>query len=429
MACLKNEKAATVGRAVVKILSVAVVPDILQSDNGGEFLGQCISYIKKYFPTVYIVKGRARKPSTQGSVERGNNPFKIALENWMQENPNESWSRISAFVVNASINSRPSRAKSNRSPYEAYYGKVCKVSADDILDGQLLKESQTEYGLAAVHSVMETVAKRDPSRLIKVELLNDIIKQADQLFIYEDGLSSIEKEVYDADAKIKEITDKFVQQFFSTTATEECTTTPECTMTPEQNDGKKRKGEQSGGAEEFGKHETRTVRPKRNVSRSEDTPDHKQIRQKIKEAQIKQAEKVNIGRAKFSKDRKDPLEVGDICTVSTSYVKKAPIKYLPVMVTWISEKNKTIKYCVACQEGHLQGNYGRNELMHHRKYTNEILPIDPNTPNFKNNLTIQDACKSFFNVTSCNGKGDCSYMSQCSCKLAGVFCTLLCHKG
>jgi hypothetical protein len=119
VACLKSKKAATVGQAMVKILSVAVVPDILQSDNGGEFLGLCITYIKKYFPTINIVKGRARKPSTQGSVERGNGPFKIALENWMQENPNESWSRIGAFVVNASINSRPSTAKSNRSPYEA----------------------------------------------------------------------------------------------------------------------------------------------------------------------------------------------------------------------------------------------------------------------------------------------------------------------
>jgi hypothetical protein len=211
--------------------------------------------------------------------------------------------------------------------------------------------------------------------------------------------------VYDADAKIKEITDKFVQQFFSMTATEECT------MTPERNDGKKKKGEQSGGAEEFGKHETRTVRPKRNISRSEDTPDRKLIRQEIKETQIKKAEQVNIGRAKFSKDRKDPLEVGDIGTISTSYVKKAPIKYLPVMVTSIIEKNQTIKYCMACKEGHLQGNYGRNELMHHRKYTSKILRIDPNTPNFKKTLTIQDACKSFFNVTSCNCKGDCSYTS------------------
>jgi hypothetical protein len=105
------------------------------------------------------------------------------------------------------------------------------------------------------------------------------------------------------------------------------------------------------------------------------------------------------------------------------------MKYLPVMVTSISEKNKMIKYCVACKEGYLEGNYGRNELMHCKKYTSKILQIHPNTPNFKNDLTIQDACKSFLNLASCNCKGDCSNTSQCSCKLAGVFCTSLCHKG
>jgi hypothetical protein len=358
VACLKNKKAATVGRAMVIILSIAVLPDILQSENGGEFLGECITYIKKYFPTINIVKGRARKPSTQGSVERGNGPFKIALENWIQEHPNDSWSRIGAFVVNASMNSRPSTVKSNRSPYKVYYGKVCKAAADYILDGQLLKDSQTEYGLAAVHSVMEAVAKKDPSKLIQVEHLNNVIKQADQVFIDEDELPSIKKESYNADSKIKEITDKCVQEFFSATAMNECN------KTPEQNEGKKRKCDESGSAEEIGKQETRTVRPKRHVSRSEDAPNRKQIIQEIKEAQIKQAEKVNIGRAKLSKDRKDPLEAGDICTISTANVKKAPFKFLPVMVTLICQKHEAMKYCVSCKEGHLDGSYGRNDLMH-----------------------------------------------------------------
>jgi hypothetical protein len=72
------------------------------------------------------------------------------------------------------------------------------------------------------------------------------------------------------------------------------------------------------------------------------------------------------------------------------------------MVTSISEKHEMIKYCVACKEGHLQGNYSRNDLMHHRKYTSKILQIHPNTPNFKNNITIQDARKSFLNVTLYN---------------------------
>jgi hypothetical protein len=109
VACLKNKTLKTVSRAMVRILSTAVLPDILQSDNGGEFLGQCIAYLKQYFKTVHIVKGRARKPSTQGSVERGNAPFKIALEKWIQEHSNDSWSTIGAYVVNMSLNSRPSR--------------------------------------------------------------------------------------------------------------------------------------------------------------------------------------------------------------------------------------------------------------------------------------------------------------------------------
>jgi hypothetical protein len=39
IACLKNKKAETVRKEMVQILSTAVIPEVLQSDNGGEFLG------------------------------------------------------------------------------------------------------------------------------------------------------------------------------------------------------------------------------------------------------------------------------------------------------------------------------------------------------------------------------------------------------
>ncbi len=80
VAPLKTKKAAVVGRALVRILSTVVIPEILQSDNGSEFLGKYINYIKKYYGTVNIVKGRPRRPQTQGSVEKSNGPFKRALE-------------------------------------------------------------------------------------------------------------------------------------------------------------------------------------------------------------------------------------------------------------------------------------------------------------------------------------------------------------
>ena len=59
---------------------------ILQSDNGGEFLGECIDVIKKWFPDIQLVKGRARHPQSQGCIERGNVPFKEALTKWLEEN-------------------------------------------------------------------------------------------------------------------------------------------------------------------------------------------------------------------------------------------------------------------------------------------------------------------------------------------------------
>ncbi len=40
IACLKNKKAETVGKEMVRILFTAVIPEVLQSDNGGEFLGE-----------------------------------------------------------------------------------------------------------------------------------------------------------------------------------------------------------------------------------------------------------------------------------------------------------------------------------------------------------------------------------------------------
>jgi len=178
---------------MVRILSTAVLPDILQSDNGGEFLGQCIAYLKQYFKTVHIVKGRTRKPSTQGSVERGNAPFKIALEKWIQEHPNDSWSIIGAWVVNMSLNLRLSTAKNNRSPYEAYYGKVSKATADFIVDGHLLREAETKYGQVVVQQVMHEVAEKDPNLLIKVEDLNELISQADAIWDKEDTLTNDEE--------------------------------------------------------------------------------------------------------------------------------------------------------------------------------------------------------------------------------------------
>jgi len=74
----------------MKIFSTAIIPEVLQSYNGGEFLGDCIKLINKTFPGVHVVKGRARQPWSQGGVECGNVIFKEALQKWMPMN-GEDW--------------------------------------------------------------------------------------------------------------------------------------------------------------------------------------------------------------------------------------------------------------------------------------------------------------------------------------------------
>jgi hypothetical protein len=79
---------------------------------------------------------------------------------------------------------------------------------------------------------------------------------------------------------------------------------------------------------------------------TEDSPCRKRIRSEVRDAKIKQAEKVNRLQSKkvLKHDRKDPLEVGDICTVSTQGLKKVYFPYLPVIITTVSNKGETKRY-------------------------------------------------------------------------------------
>jgi hypothetical protein len=65
VAPLKTKKAAVVRRALVCIMTTTVLPKILNSDNGSEFLCKFIEFIKKYFKMVNIVKSKPHHPQTQ----------------------------------------------------------------------------------------------------------------------------------------------------------------------------------------------------------------------------------------------------------------------------------------------------------------------------------------------------------------------------
>ena len=54
-------------------------PEILQSDNGREFVAKVIQELTMIWKDAKIVHGRARHPQSQGSVERSNQYVKLLI--------------------------------------------------------------------------------------------------------------------------------------------------------------------------------------------------------------------------------------------------------------------------------------------------------------------------------------------------------------
>ncbi len=127
------------------------------------------------------------------------------------------------------------------------------------------------------------------------------------------------------------------------------------------------------------------------VSMTEDSPCRKRIRSEVRDAKIKQAEQASrIQNKKIIKHaRKDPLEVGDLCTVSTQGLKKLYFPYLPVIITTVTNKGETKRYSVATKQGPIRGTHRRCDLPYRKNYNGEILGFSVDKPGFKKNYRFK----------------------------------------
>ena len=66
-------------------------PVIIQSDNGTEFRNELVVALKVLWPGISMVHGRARRPQTQGSVEKSNGDFQNDLNCHMREHKTTNW--------------------------------------------------------------------------------------------------------------------------------------------------------------------------------------------------------------------------------------------------------------------------------------------------------------------------------------------------
>ncbi len=75
-------------------------------------------------------------------------------------------------------------------------------------------------------------------------------------------------------------------------------------------------------------------------NKTEDSPDRKEIRERVVKAKEKQAKYLNNLRKKSAGKQKKVHQVDDICTLTIEGNIKSVFKHLPVMITMVIEQKK-----------------------------------------------------------------------------------------
>ena len=150
--------------------------------------------------------------------------------------------------------------------------------------------------------------------------------------------------------------------------------------------------------------------------------------------QAKQAEAVNRYRRWEGGEH---LAQGTVCLLKISEEKNSiGIKDLPVVITKVKyyKKSDSIRYKVACKNGHLQGTYSRGELTPQEHVTAKLMGITSADVELNHTKPLKplQAHSRYLQIggkqQKCRCKTDCRFSKKCSCREAGRFCTKHCHK-
>ena len=114
---LFSKRASEVAYQLIDIFLMFGAPQVLQSDNGPEFIAAVVKELMEVCTELGTVHGKPRHPESQGSVERANSDIKDMLIAWMSENDTRDWSVGITFVQFRKYSSYSAGIK--QSPYSA----------------------------------------------------------------------------------------------------------------------------------------------------------------------------------------------------------------------------------------------------------------------------------------------------------------------
>lgn len=165
---LISKQAAEVGMHLYEIFSLQGAPNVLQSDNGTEFIAAVIQELIKLWPNCSTVTGSPRHPRTQGSVERANADIGRMLQCWMQTQNCSKWA-LGLITVQRQKNSSFHSAL-KKSPAEVLYGRNISAGIHSIVDipADVLKNMNSEVHMNRILTVLghENLIDKDENEML-----------------------------------------------------------------------------------------------------------------------------------------------------------------------------------------------------------------------------------------------------------------------
>ena len=195
------------------IFPVLGPPDILQSDNGGEFsniarsskticfaedeLQTIINYFYQLWPGMKQITGTPRHSQSNGGVETHNKTMEGKVNNWMLEYDSTAWSIGSKFV-NWKTNTQIIRSLGNKSPCELLTGQKPNQGLSALpIHPDLLAKLQKESHL---HSLLMLPDDAPVEKALVTSNLNTEIETVGNSLpnVEEEALTIMEEEAIDA---------------------------------------------------------------------------------------------------------------------------------------------------------------------------------------------------------------------------------------
>ena len=128
---LQNKSTEHVAKSLKEIFEEHGWPEVIQCDNGPEFVGEVNKLFRR--KKVKVIKGRPYHPQSQGKVERQNRIIRKKIRHEIGRRGHSGFNWVEKLnEIQSSINHQPKEVLGYQTPLSVYFGRGKKKSADEV---------------------------------------------------------------------------------------------------------------------------------------------------------------------------------------------------------------------------------------------------------------------------------------------------------